>query len=133
MKPIHPVADSLFRHQLRGRLFLQGCQPARLCVRAVGRQVKSAMTEGGLDMGMAVASNTVGVLLGAGGVVFFVCFFGGLITAWWALGALRWEKFVLPLTMQANVLRFFLALVGGLLTGFVGIAYLLAVQALKGM
>lgn len=84
-------------------------------------------------MGMQVATNAASVIVSAGGIVFFVCFFGGLLAAWWALGALKWEKFVLPLPTQVNMLRLFLALMGGLLTGAVGVAYLLAVQALKGL
>ncbi|GMA63535.1 DUF1146 domain-containing protein [Alicyclobacillus fastidiosus] len=60
--------------------------------------------------------------LGIDGTVALLFFFAGLLAAWWALGALKWDKFVnQPLSPQVQMLRFFLALAGGLLAVLVAI------------
>jgi uncharacterized membrane protein YwzB len=72
------------------------------------------------------------VTLAVDGVIFFLVFFVGLIISWWALGALKWDKIVhLPVSPQANMLRFILALLGGSIWGFVAIMYLIAVNVIR--
>ena len=72
------------------------------------------------------------VSLAVDGVIFFLVFFAGLVISWWALGALKWDKFVnLPFSPQANMLRFLLSLLGGALWGFVALMYLLAVSFIR--
>lgn len=72
------------------------------------------------------------VSLAADGFLFFIIFFAGVIVSWWALGALKWEQFTrAPLSTQARMLRFILAMVGGVVWGLIAILYFLAVQALR--
>lgn len=75
----------------------------------------------------------VNVTLAADGMLVLLLFFVGLIGAWWALGSLKWEKIAhQPLGGQAQLLRFFLALIGGILTVLVAVLLLGAIQLLNG-
>ncbi len=72
------------------------------------------------------------VSLAVDGAIFLIVFFGGLLISWWALGALKWDKIVtFPLTAQANMLRFLLALLGGTLWGVIAIMYLFAIELIR--
>ena len=85
-------------------------------------------------MGMSSAPTFMNVSLAVDAVLFFIAFFGGVIVSWWALGALKWDKFVNATNIsQVNMLRFLLALFGGMLWGSIAILYLLAVEALRGL
>nr|WP_230087776.1 DUF1146 domain-containing protein [Alicyclobacillus mali (ex Roth et al. 2021)] len=71
--------------------------------------------------------------MGADGIVLLLVFFLGVVASWWALGALRWDKFThQPFAGQAQLLRFFLALAGGVLSVIVGLILLGAMQLLNG-
>ncbi len=85
-------------------------------------------------MGINTSANLLSgnVSLAVDGIIFFVVFFAGLLVSWWALGALKWEKVVFfPLSPQATMLRFLLALVGATLWGLIALLYLLAVQMIR--
>ncbi|MBX5437588.1 MAG: DUF1146 domain-containing protein [Alicyclobacillaceae bacterium] len=70
--------------------------------------------------------------LAADGLLFMVVFFAGTCVTWWAVGGLRWEQFVSdPHGPQARLLRFILALCGGLVFGLVALGYVAAVQSLR--
>lgn len=76
-----------------------------------------------------VQATAVNLILGTDAVLLLLFFFAGVIGAWWALGALRWDKIVTqPLSAQTQLLRFFLALFGGLLSVVVAILLLGAMQ-----
>lgn len=71
------------------------------------------------------------MIVGADGIILILFFFAGLIGAWWALAALKWDAFVkAPLSPQVQLLRFFLALGGGLLAVLVAMLLLSAMQVL---
>ncbi|WP_134158816.1 DUF1146 domain-containing protein [Alicyclobacillus sacchari] len=75
----------------------------------------------------------VNVTLAADGMLVLLLFFIGVIGAWWALGSLKWESIVRqPLSGQAQLLRFFLALIGGILTVLVAVLLLGSIQLLNG-
>lgn len=81
---------------------------------------------------MTVSQGPVGLIFGVDGIVILLFFFAGLLAAWWALAALKWDEFVHhPLSAQVQMLRFFLALVGGLLAVLVAILLLSAMQVLQ--
>ncbi|WAH36859.1 DUF1146 family protein [Alicyclobacillus dauci] len=85
----------------------------------------------------SMASNPAGhvsLMIGADGLIIIVFFFAGLIAAWWALAAVKWDKFVnQPLSPQATMLRFFLSLCGGLLAVLVAVLLLGAMQVVQGL
>ncbi len=61
----------------------------------------------------------------------FVFIFGTMIT-WWAVGILKWDKFVHdPFGPQARFLRLIFGILGGALFGFIAIVYVVAVQLLS--
>ncbi|MCL6548586.1 MAG: DUF1146 domain-containing protein [Alicyclobacillus sp.] len=71
-------------------------------------------------------------LLAADGLLFMVVFFAGTYFTWWAIGILRWEQFVHdPHGPQARMLRFILAVFGGLVFALIALLYVVAVQALR--
>lgn len=73
-----------------------------------------------------------GVIFAADAIIFLVVFLGGTYITWWAIGILKWDKFVNdPYGPQARMLRFLLAMLGGFLTGLIALLYLLAGQALR--
>lgn len=75
----------------------------------------------------------VSATMGADGIVLLLVFFLGVVASWWALGALKWDKFTHhPFAGQAQLLRFFLALAGGVLSVIVGLILLGAMQLLNG-
>jgi uncharacterized membrane protein YwzB len=83
-------------------------------------------------MGRSELMMTGNVSLAVDGVIFFLVFFAGLVASWWALGALKWDKIVhLPISPQANMLRFILALLGGAVWGGVAMMYLVAVDLIR--
>ncbi|WP_245629007.1 DUF1146 family protein [Alicyclobacillus shizuokensis] len=68
----------------------------------------------------------------ADGVLFILAFLFGTWVTWWALGALKWDKFLFdPFGTQTRVLRFLLALLGGFLLALAAVAYILAFQLLR--
>ena len=72
------------------------------------------------------------VFYAADAVIFLIAFLGGTYITWWAIGIIKWEKFVHDaFGPQARMLRFLLALLGGYLTGLIALFYLLAGQALR--
>jgi uncharacterized integral membrane protein (TIGR02327 family) len=72
------------------------------------------------------------VTVAADGLIFMIAFLGGTYVAWWALGVLRWEKFVLdPGTPQARMLRFLMAILGGFVISVIAVCYVIAGQALR--
>lgn len=78
-----------------------------------------------------VQATAASLILGTDAVLLLLFFFVGVIGGWWALGALRWDKIVTqPLTSQAQLLRFFLALCCGLLAVFIAALLLGAIQLL---
>lgn len=73
-----------------------------------------------------------GVVLAMDAMIFFLAFLGGTYLTWWAVGILKWDKFVNdPYGPQARMLRFMLAMLGGFITGLIAVVYLLAGQALR--
>ncbi|MCF8567174.1 DUF1146 domain-containing protein [Alicyclobacillus tolerans] len=80
----------------------------------------------------AAATYSNAPLYAADGLIFIIAFLGGVYITWWAVGILKWDKFTAdPHGPQARMLRFLMALTGGLLTGLVAVAYLFAGQALR--
>lgn len=74
------------------------------------------------------------VLAGVDEMIILLFFFAGLLGAWWALAALKWDAFVnRPMSTQVQLLRFFLALIGGLVAVLVAILLLAAVQLLSAL
>ncbi|GGJ11054.1 hypothetical protein GCM10010885_20400 [Alicyclobacillus cellulosilyticus] len=66
------------------------------------------------------------------GAVFIAALLAGTYAAWWALGILRWDRILAdPFGPQARLLRFLLALAGGLVCGLVAILYVAAAQAFR--
>lgn len=81
-----------------------------------------------LTSGSYIASDTL-ALLGADALLILLLFFAGILFAWWALGALKWESFVNPLMIaHASMIRFFLALLGGFLFAGMGLLFVVLVQ-----
>jgi uncharacterized membrane protein YwzB len=75
---------------------------------------------------------TNNALLAADGLLFILAFFIGTYVTWWALGALKWDKFLFdPFGTQTRVLRFLLSLFGGFLMGLAAVAYIFAFQLLR--
>ncbi|WDL95218.1 DUF1146 domain-containing protein [Alicyclobacillus sp. ALC3] len=71
-------------------------------------------------------------LVGIDGMVFIAAFLGGMYLTWRAIGILRWDKFTVdPFGPQARLLRVLIALVGGLIFGWVIVLFILATQLLK--
>lgn len=71
-------------------------------------------------------------LVGIDGIVFIAAFLGGMYLTWRAIGILRWDKFTIdPFGPQARLLRVLVALVGGLIFGWVIVLFILATQLLK--
>ena len=71
-------------------------------------------------------------LIGIDGIVFIAAFLGGMYLTWRAIGILRWDKFTIdPFGPQARLLRVLVALVGGLIFGWVIVLFILATQLLK--
>lgn len=80
------------------------------------------------------SSSNIGYFLGADGIVVLVFFFFGLISAWWALAAFKWDKFFnQPLSGQVQLIRFFLAITGGILAVMVAVLLLGSMQILRAM
>lgn len=66
------------------------------------------------------------------GFLLLLVFFVGVIVSWWALGALKWEQFVrTPLSSEAMMLRFLLAVVGGIAVSLMGALFFIAVQGAR--
>lgn len=85
-------------------------------------------------MSMVQQHNHVSMLIGTDGVILLLFFFAGLIAAWWALAALKWDKFFnQPRSSQVQMIRFFLSLFGGILAVMVAILMLGAMQVLQGI
>ncbi|EPZ45549.1 MULTISPECIES: DUF1146 domain-containing protein [Alicyclobacillus] len=79
------------------------------------------------------AANTP-LTLGVDGTVTLLFFFLGLVAAWWALGAVKWDKFVnQPLSSQVQMLRFFLALLGGIVAVLVALLLLGAMMFVRAL
>ena len=80
----------------------------------------------------ALGTSTASALLAADGLVFMMAFLGGTYVSWWAVGILKWDKFVYdPFGRQARMLRFLLALLGGFLIGLIALVYIIAVQSMR--
>ncbi|MCL6632616.1 MAG: DUF1146 family protein [Alicyclobacillus herbarius] len=80
--------------------------------------------------GTGTLSNSA--VLAADGLLFVLAFLFGTWATWWALGALKWDKFLFdPLGTQTRVLRFLLALLGGFLLALAAVAYIVAFQLLR--
>lgn len=70
--------------------------------------------------------------VGIDGFVFIVAFLGGMYLTWRAIGILHWDKFTVdPFGPQARLLRVLMALVGGLVFGWVVVLFILATQLFK--
>ncbi|MFD1675805.1 DUF1146 family protein [Alicyclobacillus fodiniaquatilis] len=83
---------------------------------------------------MNESSGATSVILGTDGIVILMFFFAGLMACWWALAALKWDKFLNhPLSPQAQMLRFFLALFGGLISVGVAVLLLAAMQVARSL
>jgi uncharacterized membrane protein YwzB len=66
------------------------------------------------------------------GLVFMAFLLAATYMVWWALGVVRWDKFLFdPFGPQARWLRFILALIGGFLVALCLVCYLLAAQLLR--
>jgi uncharacterized membrane protein YwzB len=71
-------------------------------------------------------------MIAADGFIFILTFLVGTYFAWRALGILKWDQFIFdPIGQQARILRFFLAMFGGLIVGMVAVMYLIAGQAMS--
>lgn len=79
--------------------------------------------------------NTAGLAAaGLDGLVFIAAFLGGMYLTWRAIGILHWDKFTVdPFGPQARLLRVLIALVGGLVFGWVVVLFILATQLLRMM
>lgn len=76
----------------------------------------------------------VSVIMGTDGAILMMFFFAGLIAAWWALAAFKWDKlFNQPTSTQVQMIRFFLSLCGALLAVVVAIFLLGAMQLLHAL
>lgn len=76
----------------------------------------------------------VSVVMGTDGAILLIFFFAGLVAAWWALSAFKWDKlFNQPMSTQVQMIRFFLSLLGGLLAITVAIFLLGSMQLLHAL
>lgn len=83
---------------------------------------------------MVSANQGMQAMFGVDGLVILVFFFTGLMAAWWALGALKWDKlFYHPMSSQVQMVRFFISLAGGLLACGVAVLLLGAMQILRAL
>lgn len=83
-------------------------------------------------MGSAAVADSQIALLAGDGFIFMIAFLGGTYLSWWALGIIRWEKFVLaPSSPQARMLRFLIAAVGGFILAMICGVYALAGQVIR--
>lgn len=81
---------------------------------------------------LSSSSMTSGVVLAADAMIFLLAFLGGTYITWWAIGIVKWDKFVQdPYGSQARMLRFLVAMFGGFTTGLIALFYLFAGQALR--
>ncbi|MCY0888722.1 MAG: DUF1146 family protein [Alicyclobacillaceae bacterium] len=77
-------------------------------------------------------SSANNVSLASEGFVLVLFFFVGLLLTWWALGVLKWESFTrLPLSSQAQMLRFLMAMFGGFLWTGLAALFLYSVDVMR--